>query len=178
MRCPLQWWWMPFTAVLLTPCIYRCGKVEIRDAKERTVISISFSTSLCRCTLLYIYILQTLHIWPQVSEFLLRNSLFLSPSLTTYLDVLRCLEYLGYLGYSILTEQESQASAITGNNLYIMEDYWEELKRLKSRGSISNMSEGKRQSNTWNSICEAEAQATCHLGRQLVYPPSFVQLRH
>ncbi|XP_023575623.1 mitochondrial Rho GTPase 1 [Octodon degus] len=32
---------------------------------------------------------------------------------TTYLDVQRCLEYLGYLGYSILTEQESQASAIT-----------------------------------------------------------------
>ncbi|KAJ7397689.1 hypothetical protein BTVI_133296 [Pitangus sulphuratus] len=34
-------------------------------------------------------------------------------SLTTYLDVQRCLEYLGYLGYSILAEQESQASAIT-----------------------------------------------------------------
>ncbi|XP_078510500.1 mitochondrial Rho GTPase 1 isoform X2 [Lissotriton helveticus] len=34
-------------------------------------------------------------------------------TLTTYLDVQRCLEYLGYLGYSILTEQESQAMAIT-----------------------------------------------------------------
>uniref|UniRef100_A0A7M4E091 Ras homolog family member T1 n=1 Tax=Crocodylus porosus TaxID=8502 RepID=A0A7M4E091_CROPO len=34
-------------------------------------------------------------------------------TLTTYLDVQRCLEYLGYLGYSILTEQESQASALT-----------------------------------------------------------------
>ncbi|KAM4691699.1 LOW QUALITY PROTEIN: mitochondrial Rho GTPase 1 [Rhinophrynus dorsalis] len=34
-------------------------------------------------------------------------------TLTTYLDVQRCLEYLGYLGYSILTEQESQATAIT-----------------------------------------------------------------
>ncbi|XP_067164263.1 mitochondrial Rho GTPase 1 isoform X2 [Apteryx mantelli] len=34
-------------------------------------------------------------------------------TLTTYLDVQRCLEYLGYLGYSILAEQESQASAIT-----------------------------------------------------------------
>uniref|UniRef100_A0A672M2V5 Mitochondrial Rho GTPase n=1 Tax=Sinocyclocheilus grahami TaxID=75366 RepID=A0A672M2V5_SINGR len=33
--------------------------------------------------------------------------------LTTYLDVQRCLEYLGYLGYSIIAEQESQASAIT-----------------------------------------------------------------
>uniref|UniRef100_A0A2K6G0Z3 Ras homolog gene family member T1 n=1 Tax=Propithecus coquereli TaxID=379532 RepID=A0A2K6G0Z3_PROCO len=33
--------------------------------------------------------------------------------LTTYLGVQRCLEYLGYLGYSTLTEQESQASAIT-----------------------------------------------------------------
>lgn len=38
-----------------------------------------------------------------------------SARLTTYLDVQRCLEYLGYLGYSILAEQESQASAITGN---------------------------------------------------------------
>lgn len=34
--------------------------------------------------------------------------------LTTYLDVQRCLEYLGYFGYSIIAEQESQASAITG----------------------------------------------------------------
>ncbi|KAL4657933.1 mitochondrial Rho GTPase 1-A-like isoform X4 [Arapaima gigas] len=34
-------------------------------------------------------------------------------TLTTYLDVQRCLEYLGYLGYSIITEQESQAAAIT-----------------------------------------------------------------
>uniref|UniRef100_W5KQD2 Mitochondrial Rho GTPase n=1 Tax=Astyanax mexicanus TaxID=7994 RepID=W5KQD2_ASTMX len=34
-------------------------------------------------------------------------------TLTTYLDVQRCLEYLGYLGYSIIAEQESQAAAIT-----------------------------------------------------------------
>uniref|UniRef100_A0A7N9AR10 Mitochondrial Rho GTPase n=1 Tax=Mastacembelus armatus TaxID=205130 RepID=A0A7N9AR10_9TELE len=34
-------------------------------------------------------------------------------TLTTYLDVQRCLEYLGYLGYSIIAEQECQASGIT-----------------------------------------------------------------
>ncbi|KAK6312264.1 hypothetical protein J4Q44_G00179280 [Coregonus suidteri] len=34
-------------------------------------------------------------------------------TLTTYLDVQRCLEYMGYLGYSIICEQESQAAAIT-----------------------------------------------------------------
>lgn len=34
--------------------------------------------------------------------------------LTTYLDVQRCLEYLGYLGFSIIAEQESQAAGITG----------------------------------------------------------------
>uniref|UniRef100_A0A3B3YX43 Mitochondrial Rho GTPase n=1 Tax=Poecilia mexicana TaxID=48701 RepID=A0A3B3YX43_9TELE len=34
-------------------------------------------------------------------------------TLTTYLDVQRSLEYLGYLGYSIICEQESQAAAIT-----------------------------------------------------------------
>uniref|UniRef100_A0A665VAV4 Mitochondrial Rho GTPase n=1 Tax=Echeneis naucrates TaxID=173247 RepID=A0A665VAV4_ECHNA len=33
--------------------------------------------------------------------------------LSAYLDVHRCLELLGYLGYPILTEQESQTSAIT-----------------------------------------------------------------
>lgn len=36
-------------------------------------------------------------------------------SLTTYLDVQRCLEYLGYLGFSIISEQESQAAGITGD---------------------------------------------------------------
>uniref|UniRef100_A0AAX7U4K7 Mitochondrial Rho GTPase n=1 Tax=Astatotilapia calliptera TaxID=8154 RepID=A0AAX7U4K7_ASTCA len=34
-------------------------------------------------------------------------------TLTTYLDVQRCLEYFGYLGYSIIAEQESQAAGIT-----------------------------------------------------------------
>ena len=32
------------------------------------------------------------------------------------MDVQRCLEYMGYLGYSIICEQESQAAAITGKN--------------------------------------------------------------
>lgn len=34
--------------------------------------------------------------------------------LSAYLDIHRCLEHLGYLGYPILTEQESQTTAITG----------------------------------------------------------------
>ena len=34
--------------------------------------------------------------------------------LSAYLDVHRCLEHLGYLGYSVLTEQESQTTAVTG----------------------------------------------------------------
>ncbi|XP_014850101.1 PREDICTED: mitochondrial Rho GTPase 1-like isoform X2 [Poecilia mexicana] len=34
-------------------------------------------------------------------------------TLTTYLDVQRSLEYLGYLGYSIIYEQDSQAAAVT-----------------------------------------------------------------
>lgn len=36
------------------------------------------------------------------------------PSLVTYLDVQRCLEHLGYLGYPTLCKQDSQAHAITG----------------------------------------------------------------
>lgn len=35
----------------------------------------------------------------------------------TYLDVQRCLEHLGYLGYPILCKQDSQAHAITGGPL-------------------------------------------------------------
>lgn len=35
-------------------------------------------------------------------------------TLVTYLDVRRCLEHLGYLGYPTLCEQDSQAHAITG----------------------------------------------------------------
>uniref|UniRef100_A0AAQ6I8S5 Mitochondrial Rho GTPase n=1 Tax=Anabas testudineus TaxID=64144 RepID=A0AAQ6I8S5_ANATE len=34
-------------------------------------------------------------------------------TLSAYLDIHRCLEHLGYLGYPILTEQESQTAAIT-----------------------------------------------------------------
>uniref|UniRef100_A0A8C9S6C4 Mitochondrial Rho GTPase n=1 Tax=Scleropages formosus TaxID=113540 RepID=A0A8C9S6C4_SCLFO len=34
-------------------------------------------------------------------------------TLTAYLDIHRCLEFLGYFGYPVLTEQESQTSAIT-----------------------------------------------------------------
>lgn len=37
-----------------------------------------------------------------------------SRRLSAYLDIHRCLEHLGYLGYPILTEQDSQTSAITG----------------------------------------------------------------
>lgn len=38
----------------------------------------------------------------------------LCPSLVTYLDVRRCLEHLGYLGYPTLCKQDSQTHAITG----------------------------------------------------------------
>uniref|UniRef100_A0A8B9RJL0 Mitochondrial Rho GTPase 2 n=1 Tax=Astyanax mexicanus TaxID=7994 RepID=A0A8B9RJL0_ASTMX len=34
-------------------------------------------------------------------------------TLSAYLDIHRCLEYLGYLGYPILMEQDSQTSAVT-----------------------------------------------------------------
>lgn len=43
-----------------------------------------------------------------------------SGRLTTYLDVQRSLEYLGYLGYSIIYEQESQAAAITGSTVTLL----------------------------------------------------------
>uniref|UniRef100_A0A8C6LU97 Mitochondrial Rho GTPase n=1 Tax=Nothobranchius furzeri TaxID=105023 RepID=A0A8C6LU97_NOTFU len=53
---------------------------------------------------------------PGVQTFILTNhEMFVRASfrLTTYLDVQRSLEYLGYLGYSIICEQESQAAAVT-----------------------------------------------------------------
>lgn len=40
--------------------------------------------------------------------------LFLIWRLSAYLDIHRCLEHLGYLGYPVLTEQESQTTAVTG----------------------------------------------------------------
>lgn len=40
--------------------------------------------------------------------------LFLMWRLSAYLDIHRCLEHLGYLGYPVLTEQESQTTAVTG----------------------------------------------------------------
>ncbi len=47
------------------------------------------------------------------------NMIYLHRRLTTYLDVQRCLEYLGYLGYSIIQEQESQAAAITSKSALV-----------------------------------------------------------
>uniref|UniRef100_A0A3P8UZJ1 Mitochondrial Rho GTPase n=1 Tax=Cynoglossus semilaevis TaxID=244447 RepID=A0A3P8UZJ1_CYNSE len=52
-------------------------------------------------------------------------------TLTTYLDVQRCLEYLGYLGYSIIAEQESQASGITVTREKMMD-----LKKKQTQRSV------------------------------------------
>uniref|UniRef100_A0A8K9WPI6 Mitochondrial Rho GTPase n=1 Tax=Oncorhynchus mykiss TaxID=8022 RepID=A0A8K9WPI6_ONCMY len=52
-------------------------------------------------------------------------------TLTTYLDVQRCLEYLGYLGYSIISEQESQAAAIT-----VMRDKKIDLQKKQTQRSV------------------------------------------
>ncbi|GCB64297.1 hypothetical protein scyTo_0014751 [Scyliorhinus torazame] len=38
---------------------------------------------------------------------------YLHPPFTAYLDVHRCIEYFGYLGYTTIMEQESQTAAIT-----------------------------------------------------------------
>ncbi|XP_016518761.1 mitochondrial Rho GTPase 2 [Poecilia formosa] len=45
--------------------------------------------------------------------FFLAESVACGFRLSAYLDVHRCLEHLGYLGYPILTEQESQTAAVT-----------------------------------------------------------------
>ncbi|XP_070303848.1 mitochondrial Rho GTPase 2-like [Salvelinus sp. IW2-2015] len=54
------------------------------------------------------------HSWPQ---FLLCLSALKRSSanrrLSAYLDIHRCLEYLGYLGYTILTQQNTQTTAVT-----------------------------------------------------------------
>lgn len=52
-----------------------------------------------------------------VCSALLKGHMCVNPftcRLSAYLDIHRCLEHLGYLGYPILTEQESQTAAITG----------------------------------------------------------------
>lgn len=52
-----------------------------------------------------------------LTNFLLTVARVCLGRLTTYLDVQRSLEYLGYLGYSIIYEHESQAAAITGETI-------------------------------------------------------------
>ncbi|KAF7661570.1 hypothetical protein LDENG_00259140 [Lucifuga dentata] len=42
-----------------------------------------------------------------------KHGYFCQWTLSAYLDIHRCLEHLGYLGYPILTEQESQTTAVT-----------------------------------------------------------------
>lgn len=49
--------------------------------------------------------------------FLFKGHMYVNPftcRLSAYFDIHRCLEHLGYLGYPILTEQESQTAAVTG----------------------------------------------------------------
>ncbi|XP_059391322.1 mitochondrial Rho GTPase 2 isoform X4 [Carassius carassius] len=46
-------------------------------------------------------------------NYISQHGFFCQWMLSAYLDVHRCLEHLGYLGYPILMEQESQTSAIT-----------------------------------------------------------------
>ncbi|KAI7792918.1 mitochondrial Rho GTPase 2 [Triplophysa rosa] len=46
-------------------------------------------------------------------SYISQHGYFCQWMLSAYLDVHRCLEHLGYLGYPILMEQESQTSAIT-----------------------------------------------------------------
>uniref|UniRef100_A0A3Q0T001 Mitochondrial Rho GTPase n=1 Tax=Amphilophus citrinellus TaxID=61819 RepID=A0A3Q0T001_AMPCI len=51
---------------------------------------------------------------PTTNEGYISNNGYLCQwTLSAYLDIHRCLEHLGYLGYPILTEQESQTAAIT-----------------------------------------------------------------
>ncbi|KAF4080298.1 hypothetical protein AMELA_G00168870 [Ameiurus melas] len=52
-------------------------------------------------------------------------------TLTTYLDVQRCLEYLGYLGYSIIAEQDSQAAAIT-----VTRSKWVDLQQKQTQRCV------------------------------------------
>ncbi|XP_061425953.1 mitochondrial Rho GTPase 1-like isoform X1 [Lethenteron reissneri] len=52
-------------------------------------------------------------------------------TLTAYLDVRHCLEYLGYLGYPLLTEQETQTSAIV-----VMRDKKIDLQKRQTQRSV------------------------------------------
>ncbi|XP_043970051.1 mitochondrial Rho GTPase 1-A-like isoform X1 [Gambusia affinis] len=65
-------------------------------------------------------------------------------TLTTYLDVQRCLEYLGYLGYSIIAEQESQAAGITATRAKKIDLQKKQTQRNVFRCNVfGDMSSGK-----------------------------------
>uniref|UniRef100_A0A8C9Z0X0 Mitochondrial Rho GTPase n=1 Tax=Sander lucioperca TaxID=283035 RepID=A0A8C9Z0X0_SANLU len=52
-------------------------------------------------------------------------------TLSAYFDIHRCLEHLGYLGYPILTEQESQTAAIT-----VTQEKEEDLEKRQTQRSV------------------------------------------
>ncbi|OCT60856.1 hypothetical protein XELAEV_18046877mg [Xenopus laevis] len=78
-------------------------------------------------------------------------------TLTTYLDVQRCLEYLGYLGYSILTEQESQAMAVT-----VTRDKKIDLQKRQTQRNVFRCNVIGSQSSGKSGILQS------HLGRNLM----------
>lgn len=64
--------------------------------------------------------------------------------LTTYLDVQRSLEYLGYLGYSIIYEHESQAAAITGERISLLHHWRKCMWKMTSNSCFSNTKQAHR----------------------------------
>ncbi|KAG7281659.1 hypothetical protein CRUP_019171 [Coryphaenoides rupestris] len=77
-------------------------------------------------------------------------------TLTTYLDVQRCLEYLGYLGYSIVAEQESQASGIT-----VTRDKKIDLQKRQTKRSVFRC-------NVFGDVCSGKSGLLqAFLGRNL-----------
>uniref|UniRef100_A0A8C5BW94 Mitochondrial Rho GTPase n=1 Tax=Gadus morhua TaxID=8049 RepID=A0A8C5BW94_GADMO len=78
-------------------------------------------------------------------------------TLTTYLDVQRCLEYLGYLGYSIVAEQESQAAGIT-----VTRDKKIDLQKRQTQRSVFRC-------NVFGDVCSGKSGfLQAFLGRNLM----------
>lgn len=91
-----------------------------------------------------------------------RPTHFVSCRLTTYLDVQRSLEYLGYLGYSIIYEQESQAAAITGSTATV----FCQVKKLKRLLMIALFNEQATKSNCLPCQWRATSASTCKRNRR------------
>lgn len=89
----------------------------MRATSQITATSVSGRKFLCKLLTLCVKSALGLHFNARPGVYCLHT--YDLHRLSAYLDIHRCLEHLGYLGYPILTEQDSQTAAVTGVCVFV-----------------------------------------------------------